>query len=41
MVFRQRINTATHESYDIISDEEAIHTLNEAGDLLIEGKIVA
>lgn len=36
--FRQRRNAATYESYEIISEEEALHTLNEAKELLMKVK---
>jgi len=32
--FRQRRNSATYESFEIISEEEALHTLEEAKSLL-------
>jgi len=36
--FRQRRNAATYESFEIISEEEALHTLNEAKELLTKVK---
>lgn len=36
--FRQRRNAATYESFEIISEEEALHILREAKELLIKVK---
>jgi uncharacterized protein (UPF0332 family) len=37
--FRQRRNAATYESFEIISEEEALHTLEEAKSLLEKVKL--